>query len=187
MDHVLPLPPLPSPTTCYSDLPVCWFTLPDSLSQHAPEELFLEYRSWIVLPPLVSSTIWSSKQKTARGKMRSLWNPEWGGQEIIQQQLQQQDRHQQRWQQWAWERRRERECVWVCVWCVCVSLSESEFLCTVPSEAESCRRVASCVFPFGSRALWWGRAYRRERCGFTRSSSISERPAPSRGITEAAW
>lgn len=111
--------------------------------------------------------------------MNSLWNPEWGGQEIIQQQQQQQHRHQQRWQQWAWERWRERECV-----SVCESLSESEFLCTVPSVAEPCCRVASCVFLFGSRALWWGRAYRRGEMRLHSELQHQWRSAPSWGITE---
>lgn len=115
--------------------------------------------------------------------MNSLWTPEWGGQEIIQQQLQQQQQlqHRQRWQQWAWERRRERERVCVWEW---ESLSESEFLCTVPSEAEPCRCVASCVFQFGSRALCWGRAYRKGEMLLHSELQLQWRPAPCRGITQ---
>lgn len=66
---------------------------------------------------------------------------------------------------------------------VCESLSESEFLCTVPNVAELCRRVASCVFLFGSCALWWGRAYERE---MWLHSELQHhwKPAPGHGITE---
>lgn len=68
--------------------------------------------------------------------------------------------------------------------CVCVSESKLEWErvpmhCAERSWAVPCRRMASCVFSLGSRALWWGRAYGRERCGFTRISSISEDQHPA--------
>lgn len=139
-------------------LPLCW--LPDSFSPSYLWQLLSRVQK-VVFPPLLSPE--------HRG-MNSPWNPEWEEGNNSAAAPAAASRSTAVAAVSVRETKREG---------VCESLSENEFLCTVPNVAELCRRVASCVFLFGSRALWWGRACRRERCGFIRSSIITEDQHPA--------